>query len=162
MLSFLYASILTAIGTVCPLLKKLCITSHRPFADILDARGEKILSEVLLHMHSLESLVYPMPDQPTIIHVSRLPLVELSPELQADFQVEKARPFVMPAFGSVESLTLHANALSTLTPLLQPMRFKSHSVSFVVASTPSPGAFRPFFHLRWLIRVVQSSSPGSH
>lgn len=36
MLPFLYASILTAIGTVCPLLKKLCITSHRPFADILD------------------------------------------------------------------------------------------------------------------------------
>lgn len=140
-------SILTSIGTVCPSLKSLCIAPHRPFGNILDAKGEKILSEALLYLHSLESLVCPALDEAAIVHLSRLPLLTgLSLELQLDFQLEKVRPYVIPpGFASVKSLTLNASALSTLTSLLEPMRFKPHSVSFVVASTPTPDALRLFF-----------------
>ncbi|KAH0826689.1 hypothetical protein J3R83DRAFT_5080 [Lanmaoa asiatica] len=140
-------SILTSIGTVCPSLKTLGIISHKPFANILDAKGEKILSEALLCLHSLESLICPALDETAIVHLSHLPLlVELSLELQLDFQLEKVKPYVAPpAFASVQSLTLHSSALSTLTSLLEPMRFKPSSVSFVVASTPTPDALRLFF-----------------
>ncbi|KAG8216923.1 hypothetical protein J3R82DRAFT_7199 [Butyriboletus roseoflavus] len=140
-------SILSSIGTVCPSLKSLSIVSHRPFANILDAKGEKILSEALLYLHSLESLVCPALDETAIIHLSHLPfLVELSFELQLDFQLEKVRPFVAaPAFASLQCFTLHASTLSTLTSLLEPMHFRPTSVSFVVASTPTPDALRLFF-----------------
>ncbi|KAF8137589.1 hypothetical protein EV363DRAFT_1254472 [Boletus edulis] len=140
-------SILTSIGTVCPSLKTLCITSHRSYANILDAKGEKILSEALLYLHSLESLSCPALDEAAIVHLSHLPfLADLSMELQLDFQLEKVWPYIAPpAFASINSLMLHANALSMLTSLLEPMRFKPTTVAFVVASTPTPDALRLFF-----------------
>lgn len=139
-------SILTSIGTVCPSLKSLSIASQRPFSN-LDAKGEKILSEALLYLHSLESLVCPALDETAIIHLSHLPLLtELSLELQLDFQPEKVKPFVAPpAFASLQFFTLHASTLSSLTSLLEPMRFQPGSVSFVVASTPTPDGLRLFF-----------------
>ena len=140
-------SILTSIGTICPTLKSLYILSHKAFASILDAKGEKILSEALLYLRSLESLSCPALDEAAIVHLSHLPLLtELSFELQIDFQLEKVRPFIAPpAFASINSLTLNASALSTLTSLLELMRFKPGKVSFVVASTPTPDALRLFF-----------------
>lgn len=142
-------SVLTSIGTICPLLKNFNIASYKPFANatVLDVKGEKILSEALLYLHSLESLVCPALDEAAIIHLSHLPcLLELSLELQLDFQLERVKPYVAPpAFAPLQSLTLHASALSTLTSLLEPMRFKPSSVSFSVASTPTPDALRLFF-----------------
>lgn len=140
-------SILTSIGTVCPSLRTLSIPAHKALGNTLDAKGEKILSEALLYLHSLESLACPALDEVAIIHLSRLPfLVELSFELQLDFQMEKVRPYIAPpAFASIDALTLHANALSTLTSLLEPMYFKPGAVTFVVATTPTPDALRLFF-----------------
>ncbi|KAF8556819.1 hypothetical protein OG21DRAFT_1458543 [Imleria badia] len=140
-------SILTSIGTVCPSLRTLSIPLHKPLANVLDAKGEKILSEALLYLHSLGSLTCPALDEVAIIHLSRLPfLIDLSFELQLDFQLEKVRPYIAPpAFASIDMLTLHASALSTLTSLLEPMRFKPTTVSFVVATTPTPDALRLFF-----------------
>jgi hypothetical protein len=140
-------SILTSIGTTCPSLKSLSIVPHESLGNLFDAKCEKILSQALLYLHSLESLVCHALDEAAIVHLSRLPfLVELSFELQLDFQLEKVRPYIAPpAFASIYSLTLRANALSTLTSLLEPMRFKPGTVSFVVASTPTPDALRLFF-----------------
>lgn len=140
-------SILTSIGAICPSLKTLSMVPHITLGNLLDAKGEKIVSQTLLYLHSLESLVCPALDEAAIVHLSRLPsLVELSFELQLDFQLEKVRPFIEPpAFSSIHSLTLRANALSTLTSLLEPMRFKPGIVSFVVAGTPTPDALRLFF-----------------
>ena len=140
-------SILTCIGTVCPSLKNLRIASHKVFANLSDARGEKILSEALLYLHSLESLACPALDEAAIVHLSHLPrLVDLSLELQSNFQLEKVRPFMRPpAFASIESLTIHAHALSTLTSFLELMSLNPHTMSFVVATTPTPDALRLFF-----------------
>lgn len=144
-------SILTSIGTVCPALKTLCISSKfdslKGSGKMLDVRGEKILSEALLYLPALQSLSCPAIDESAIIHLSHLPfLADLSLKLRVDLQLERLRPFLAPpAFASVNSLTLHTTSLSTLTSLFEPMHFKPTTVSFVVTATPTPDAVRLFF-----------------
>ncbi|KAF9235552.1 hypothetical protein BU15DRAFT_16847, partial [Melanogaster broomeanus] len=115
-------TILTSIGTACPSLRSLCISSGTPFSNFLDTKGEKVLSEAVMCMHSLESLVCPALDEEAFIHLSRLStLSELSMELQSDFKLDSL--LAPPAFGSINTLTLNVSSLSVLTSILESMQF---------------------------------------
>ncbi|KAF9225709.1 hypothetical protein BS17DRAFT_559394 [Gyrodon lividus] len=148
-------SILSSIGTVCPSLRSLCISSHTAFSHFLDGKGEKILSEAILYLHALESLVCPALDEVALIHLSRLPFLnELWMELRPDFKLEKVTSLGPPAFGSINSLTLNASSLATLTSILESMQVRPSQVSFTVMTAPTVDAIRLFF-------LVLANSCGS-
>ncbi|KAF8840567.1 hypothetical protein BDN67DRAFT_635932 [Paxillus ammoniavirescens] len=138
--------IMTSVGAACHSLRTLRIPSHVPFSEFLDTQGEKTLSEAVLHLHSLGSLVCPALDEDAIIHLSRLPLLsELSMELQPDIKLSNLTFLAPPAFGSINSLTLSATSLMTMTTILTPMRITPSQVSFIAAETPTVDAIRLFF-----------------
>ncbi|KAF9231249.1 hypothetical protein BU15DRAFT_56395 [Melanogaster broomeanus] len=137
-------TILTSIGPACPSLKSFCISSGTPFSDFLDINGEMVLSEAVMCMHSLESLVCPALDEEAFIHLSRLStLSELSMELKYDFKLDSL--LTPPAFGSINTLTLNVSSLSILTSTLESMQFSPSQVSFTVVNSPSLDAIRLFF-----------------
>ncbi|KAF9233205.1 hypothetical protein BU15DRAFT_80363 [Melanogaster broomeanus] len=159
------ATILTSIGTACPSLRSLCISSRMPlnilhskslgisgptpfthFLDI-DIKGDKVLSEAVMCMHSLESLVCPALDEEAFIHLSRLSaLNELWMDLPFDFHLDRVKPLLAPqAFRSINTLALEARSLSTLTSILESMQFSPSQVSFRVVKSPSLDAIRLFF-----------------
>jgi hypothetical protein len=139
-------SILTSMCTACPSLRTLCIFSRVPFSQFLDTQGEKILSEAILYLHSLETLVCPALDEAAIVHLSRLPwLTDLSMELRPDFKSNDLTSLASPAFGSIYSLTLTASSLATLTSFLELMQITPSWVSFTVMEAPTADALRLFF-----------------
>ncbi|KAF9235553.1 hypothetical protein BU15DRAFT_51277 [Melanogaster broomeanus] len=137
-------TILTSIGTACPSLRSLCISSGTPFSNFLDIKGKKVLSEAVMNMYSLESLVCPALDEEAFIYLSRhSALNELSMELGSDFKLHIVEPLLTPpAFGSINILTLNARSLSTLTSILESMQFSPSQVSFTVENSS------PFYTLR--------------
>ncbi|KIJ14707.1 hypothetical protein PAXINDRAFT_115738 [Paxillus involutus ATCC 200175] len=139
-------SILTSIGTVCPSLRTLRILLRAPLSQFLDTQGETVLSEAVLYLHSLESLVCPALDEAAIVHLSRLPrLSNLSMELRPDFKSNDLTSLAPPAFGSINDLTLTASSLETLTSFLELIQITPSRVSFTVAEAPTADALRLFF-----------------
>ncbi|KIK85210.1 hypothetical protein PAXRUDRAFT_152758 [Paxillus rubicundulus Ve08.2h10] len=139
-------SILTSVGTTCPSLRTLHICSRAPPSQFLDTQGEEILSEVVLYLHSLESLMCPALDETAIVHLSCLPLLtELSMELRPNFKLNNLTSLAPPAFGSIDSLTLSATSLATLTSFLETMQITPSRVAFTALEAPTAGAIRLFF-----------------
>ncbi|KAF9233207.1 hypothetical protein BU15DRAFT_54229 [Melanogaster broomeanus] len=137
-------TILTPIGTACPSLRSLYIAEHARAYPLLKSI---FLSEAVMCMHSLESLVCSALDEEAFIHLSRLSaLNELWMELRSDFKLDRVKPLLAPpAFGSINSLMLATSSLSTLTSILESMQFSPSQVSFTVVNSPSLDAIRLFF-----------------
>ncbi|KIJ62188.1 hypothetical protein HYDPIDRAFT_95105 [Hydnomerulius pinastri MD-312] len=141
------ASIMTSIGTSCPSLRILRITSPTPFSNFLDDKGAKVLSTAILYLHSLRTLACHALDEAAVVHLARLPsLSDLSIELPSGFQLDKVLPHLAaPAFGTISSLTLNAVTLSTLTSFLEGMQFRPDEVTFTARDAPTVDALRLFF-----------------
>ncbi|KAG9317777.1 hypothetical protein JVU11DRAFT_1997 [Chiua virens] len=122
----------------CPSLKHVRVTAES-LARSPNSDDSKIFSDLILGLHSLESLECHAPNKATIFHISRLPsLVKLSLRFEDDLQLQTLRPnLTPPAFASLESLILQVHNLPTLTSLLEVIRFRPLSVSFTVAVMPT-------------------------
>ncbi|KAG9309975.1 hypothetical protein JVU11DRAFT_10009 [Chiua virens] len=132
--------------TRCPLLKSFCIQDDE-FPIFSEPNG--ISSGTLTRLRSLKSLECHTLNEAAIVTLSNFPsLVELSGKLKDNLQLEKVRPYLAPpTFPSLESLTLDLGGeeLSTLTSILEVMRFSPREVSFILDMPPTPDMLDLFF-----------------